>query len=102
MKNCTSVRFSEDDLGLDALTTIVQQGEQRLGPLLAISPCEDFPPNRLNCFTHESPGAPAAAFAAIELRLCSGGNIPQIPGKTLVCLGDCFVDSQLRLVAAFR
>ncbi len=99
MTNSTAVRFSEDDLGLDAVTTTVQQGEERVGPLLAISSCEHFAPKRLTCFTHERTGAPAEA---IELHLCPNGKIPTIPGKTLVCIGDCLVDSRLRMVAAFR
>jgi len=99
MANSTAVRFSEDDFGLDALTTIVQQGEQVEGPLLALSSCEHFAPNRLTCFTHERTSTPAEA---IELHLCPNGKIPTIPGKTLVCIGDCFVESKLRLVAAFR
>lgn len=99
MTNFTAVRFSEDDLGLDAVTTTVQQGEQLVGPLLAISSCEHFAPNRLTCFTHEHTDKPDKA---IELLLCLGGTIPTIPGKTLVCIGNCFVDSELRKVAAFR
>jgi hypothetical protein len=99
MANFTAVRFSEDDLELDAITTTVQQGEERLGPLLAISSCEAFPPNRLTCFTHEVTDAPGKAIA---LHLCPGGAIPTIPGKTLVCIGNGFVDGKLRMVAAFR
>jgi hypothetical protein len=99
MANLTVVRFTEDDLDLASITTTVQQGETRLGPLLAISSCEDFPPKRLTCFTHEQTSAPSQA---IELRLCPGGVIPTISGKTLVCIGNCFVQAELRMVAAFR
>jgi hypothetical protein len=99
MPNLTAVRFSEDDLGLDAITTTVQQGEGLIGPLLAISSCESFPPKRLTCFTHEQTNAPGQP---IELRLSPGGVIPPIPGKTLVCIGNCFVEGKLRIVAAFR
>jgi len=99
MPNFTAVRFSEDDLGLDAITITVQQGESLVGPLLAISSCESFPPKRLTCFTHEQANAPGQA---IELHLCPGGAIPTIPGKTVVCIGNCFVEAKLRIVAAFR
>lgn len=99
MANFTDVRFAGDDLTLDAVTTIVQQGEDRVGPLLAISSCEIFAPKRLTCFTHEQASAPGQA---IELRLCPGGDIPTIPGKGLVCIGNCFVEGKLRMVAAFR
>jgi len=99
MPNFTAVRFSEDDLGLDAITITVQQGEGLVGSLLALSSCESFPPKRLTCFTHEQANAPGQA---IELHLCPGGAIPTIPGKTLVCKGNCFVDGEKRTVAAFR
>lgn len=99
MPNFTAVRFSDDDLGLDAITTTVQQGERLVGPLLAISSCESFPRKRLTCFTHEQANAPGQA---VELHLCPGGVIPTIPGKTVVCKGNCFVKGELRTVAAFR
>jgi hypothetical protein len=99
MPNFTAVRFSEDDLALDAITTTVRQGENLLGPLLAISSCENFRPKRLTCFTHEMGTAP---LKVMELHLCPGGVVPPIPGKTLVCIGNCFVEAELRMVAAFR
>jgi hypothetical protein len=99
MPNFTAVRFTEDDLDLAAITTTVQQGEGLVGPLLAISSCESFPPKRLTCFTHEQANGPGPA---IELHLCPGGVIPTIPGKTVVCIGNCFVEAKLRMVAAFR
>ena len=61
MPNFTAVRFSEDDLGLDAITITVQQGEGLVGSLLALSSCESFPPKRLTCFTHEQANAPGQA-----------------------------------------
>jgi hypothetical protein len=99
MPNPTAVRFSEDDLDLAAMTTIVQQGEEFIGPLLAISSCEDFPPKRLTCFTHEEAATPAKP---LELRLCPGGVAPTVAGKTIVCIGHCFVAAKLETVAAFR
>lgn len=100
MPNLTSLRFCQDDLSLDAITTKVQQGEKRVGPLLAISPCEEFPPKRVTCFTHEEANA---SGQDIELRLCPpGGAIPTIPGKSVVCVGRCFVEGKLKRVAAFR
>lgn len=100
MPNLTTVFFSEDDLGLDAITATVQETEDVVGPLLAISRCESVPRKRLTCFTHEDTNAPGQA---IELRLFPpDGGIPTIPGKTLVCIGNCFVKGKREKVAAFR
>lgn len=99
MANFTDVRFTEDDLNLDAITAAVQDGERRFGPLLAISLCEIVPRKRLTCFTHERMAAPANP---IDLQLCPGGVVPAVPGKILICQGDCFVEGKLRMVAAFR
>ena len=99
MANFTGVRFTEDDLDLDAVMTTVQQGESLIGPLLAISSCGSFPPKRLTCFTHERTPPPNDA---LELRLCPGGVVPLVPGKILICKGNCFVSGDLRVVAAFR
>ena len=99
MPSLTIVRFCGDDLSLAEIQTVVRQGEARFGSLLAISPCEVFPPQRLTCFTHEDSVAPAHQ---IELRVCPGDEVPELPGKSLVCVGACFVESSLRKVAAYR
>ena len=99
MPNITAVRFIEDDLDLARITELVQAGEEDVGPLLAISACEHFPPRRLTCFTHEDKETPAGV---LELRLCSGGAVPKVPGKTLLCIGRCFVAGSKQTVAAFR
>lgn len=97
MSNFTSVCFSEDDLGLALLTTIVQQGEQIRRSLAGDDSCQHFA-RRLACFTHERTDAPLRPLNCT----CPDGEIPTIPGKTLVCIGNCFVESRLRMVAAFR
>ena len=102
MQNLTTVFFSEGDLGLDVITTMVQESEEVVGPLLAISRCDSVPGpgKQLTCFTHEDTNAPGQA---IELRLFPpDGEIPTIPGKTLVCIENCFVKSKREKVAAFR
>jgi len=99
MPNITVLRFIEDDLDLAKITKLVLAGEEDVGPLLAISSCEHFPPRRLTCFTYEDADVPAGAIA---LHLCPGGAVPQVPGKTLLCIGRCFVAGVKHTVAAFR
>jgi hypothetical protein len=38
----------------------------------------------------------------IELRIYKDDVIPTVPGKTAVCIGNCFVAGKMRAVAAFR
>ncbi len=103
MPNFTSVHFCADHLGLDEIAAKVRQEEVKIGPLLAISTFEHFPPSfpptRFTWFTHENADSPAQT---IDLHLCPGGVIPTSPGKVLVCIGNCFVEGELRTVAAFR
>jgi hypothetical protein len=99
MPNFTAVFFCEEDLDLAAITTKVQDSENQSGPLLAISPCEEIVAERLTCFTHEVADPPAKP---IELRIYKDDVIPTVPGKKVVCIGNCFVAGEMRAVAAFR
>jgi hypothetical protein len=98
MANLTAVFFSNDDLNLARLVATIRDTEQIFGPLMAISRCEDFP-QRLTCFTHEDATPPSSP---IDLHLCPNDQIPTVPGKILVCIGNCFISGQKSMVAAFR
>lgn len=100
MVHFTVVYFIEDDLALPDIERVLNDQEGLLrAPLLAISPCTDFPPKRLTCLTHAKAGKPDRP---VELHKLPGGAIPTIPGKTLVCIGRCFVEGTALEVAAFR
>lgn len=100
MAHFTVVYFIEEDLSLRDIERVlnVQEGLLR-APLVAISLCTDVPSKRLTCLTHAEAGKPDRP---IELRELSGGAIPMIPGKTLLCIGRCFVEGTPLEVAAFR
>jgi hypothetical protein len=100
MANFTVVTFIEDDLSLPDLEEVLNQKEDLLrGPVLAISPCTDIVSKRLICVTFAKAGKPDKPIALKEI---SNGAIPTIPGRTLVCIGRCFVKGIPLEVAAFR
>lgn len=101
MAHFTVVYFIEEDRTMRDIERELNNQEGLLrAPLLAISPCTDFLPKRLACLTHAKAGKPDKPIELHELP--AGGAIPTIPGKTLVCIGRCFVERTPLEVAAFR
>jgi hypothetical protein len=100
MANFTTVAFVEDDLTLPDIESRLNDAQRRFrASVLAISLCTKFPPKRYTCFTLVEVEVPAGAIVLQEI---VDEQIPVLPNKTLVCIGECYVAGQALTVAALR
>ena len=83
------------DTHLEELRLIIEQRENRIGRLIAISPYQGHT-NWLTFAFDTPPGR------AIRLDLIGPAAAPAISNFDLVCVGDCLIEDAIKTIAVYR